>query len=143
MKKILYIMIAVVLASCGGGQTFEASNGTVVTYHAKGKSGDPSDTLISFFLLKYETANGKSLFESTIDAPSPIKIDSNFLRNKGDFFEILGEMEIGDSISYQITASTLFLENFKGRLPDSVNAADMITVYASFLEQVGEEQFQK
>lgn len=136
-------MIAVVLASCGGSQTFEASNGTLVTYHTKGNSGDPSDTLISFFLLKYETAKGKSLFESTLDAPSPIKIDSNFLKNEGDFFEILGKMEVGDSISYQMSAAKLFIGNFKGQIPDSVETEEMIMISASFLEQVSMEQYQK
>lgn len=144
MKKLSYILIILVIASCtGGSQSFTAENGTVITYHKKGEDVAPSDTLISYFLLKYETIEGKVLFESTLDAPAPIKLDSNFLKNKGDFFEALSTMKVGDSIGYEMTASTLFLDNFKGRLPDSVKAEDMIKVSASFLEQVTMETYQQ
>lgn len=143
MKNLSYIIIAIALISCGGSNTFETENGTVVTYHTKGEDATPSDSLISYFLLKYETSDGKVLFESTVDAPAPVKLDSNFLKNEGDFFQIMGKMKVGDSLSYQMTASDLFLENFKGRLPDSVNATDMMSISASFLEQVTMDEYQK
>ena len=143
MKKLSYLLVIAVLASCGGGGNFTTENGTVVTYHKKGDGEDPSDTLISYFLLKYETSNGKILFESSMEAPAPIKLDSNFFKNEGDFFEIISKMKIGDSVGYQMTASDLFLTNFKGRLPDSVNATDIISISASFLEQVTMEQYQR
>lgn len=143
MKNLSYLFVAIILAGCGGGQTFTAKNGTVVTYHKKGESASPSDSLISYFILKYETADGKVLFESTMDAPAPVKLDSNFLKNEGDFFEVIGNMKVGDSIGYEMTASTLFLDNFKGRLPDSVNAADKIKISASFLKQVSLDEFQQ
>lgn len=144
MKNLTYIAtVAVLLFSCGGSKNFTAENGTEVTFHKKGANEKPSDTLISFFLLKYETAGGKVLFESTQEAPSPIKLDSNFLKREGDFFEFLGKMSIGDSVSCEMTASELFLDNFKGRLPDSVNAEEMIKISASFLEQVSMEAYQE
>lgn len=143
MKNLLLITVALILASCGGSQSFTAENGTVVNYLKKGTDASPSDSLISYFVLKYETANGKVLFESTMDAPAPVKLDSNFLKNEGDFFEILGNMKVGDSIACEMTASQLFLDNFKGRLPDSVDAADMIKISASFLEQVSLEVYQQ
>ena len=143
MKKLFYLFIAVTLVSCGGGQTFEAANGTVVTYYKKGNNDSPSDSLISYFLLKYETVQGKILFESTMDSPAPVKVDSNFLKNEGDFFEALGRMKVGDSIGYQISAADLFLENFKGRLPDSVAAEDLVNVSASFIKQVTMEEYQR
>ena len=143
MKQLSYLLLALVIASCGGGKTFTAENGTVVTYLKKGTDAAPSDTLISYFILKYETEAGKVLFESTMDAPAPVKLDSNFLQNEGDFFEIIGNMKVGDSIECQMTASDLFLDNFKGRLPDSVNAEDMLKISATFLEQVPLELFQQ
>jgi len=143
MKKLSYLFIAIVFASCGGGQTFETENGTKVTYHKKGEDVAPSDTLISYFLLKYETSEGKVLFESSEDAPTPVRLDSSFFQNEGDFFEIMGKVNVGDSISYQMTASELFLENFKGQMPDSVNAEDMITVSASFLDQVSMKEYEQ
>ena len=94
MKKVAYLLAVIILASCGGGDTFTAKNGTVVTYLKKGEDTAPSDSLISYLILKYETADGKVIFESTLDAPTPVKIDSNFLlQNDGDFFEILSKLK--------------------------------------------------
>ena len=143
MKKVAYLLAVIILASCGGGDTFTAKNGTVVTYLKKGEDTAPSDSLISYLILKYETADGKVIFESTLDAPTPVKIDSNFLQNEGDFFEILSKLKVGDSTTCQMTASDLFLENFKGALPDSVTEEDLITISASFLEQVSMETYQQ
>ncbi|MEM6734908.1 MAG: FKBP-type peptidyl-prolyl cis-trans isomerase [Bacteroidota bacterium] len=143
MKKLSYIILAIMLINCGGENTFETENGTKITYHKKGSGDEPSDTLISYFLLKYETIGGKVFFESQTEIPTPIKLDSNFFTNEGTFFEVLGKMIVGDSLSYQLSASELFIDNFKGRVPDSVDAEDKINIYASFLSQVTTEDHQQ
>lgn len=142
MKNYLCIFLAIIFIGCSGGQTFETANGTVVTYASKGEVS-PSDTLVSYFLLKYEKEGGKVFFETDQNLPTPIMLDSNFFRNEGTFFEAIGKMKIGDSINYSIPASELFIENFKGRLPDSVASDDAIKVSVSFLEQVTMKEYQQ
>ncbi len=143
MKKVAYLFAVIILAGCGNGDTYTAENGTVVTYLRKGEDKAPSDSLISYLILKYETLDGNVIFESTLDAPTPIKIDSNFLKNEGDFFEIIGALKVGDSTTCEMTASALFLDNFKGALPDSVAEDDLIRISTSFLEQVSMETYQR
>ncbi len=143
MKKLIFILVTIIMVSCGGGNTFQTENGTEVTYHKKGSGESPSDSLISYFILKYETGTGNVLFESSKESPSPVKLDSNFFKNEGTFFEVIGEMSVGDSVSYELSANELFVDNFKGRLPDSVNADDQINIYASFLDQVTMESYQQ
>ena len=142
MKKLLYILVAMVLVSCGGSQTYETSKGTVVTYHKKGGDAEPSESLISYFLIKYETAGGKTLYESTKEIPAMIKLDSTILNKEGDFFEVMGNMKVGDSVSFELTAFDLFLNTFKTALPDSVVSEDLIKITYSFLEQVTMEEFE-
>ena len=142
MKKLLYILVAMVLVSCGGSQTYETSKGTVVTYHKKGGGAEPSESLISYFLIKYETAGGKTLYESTKEIPAMIKLDSTILNKEGDFFEVMGNMKVGDSVSFELTAFDLFLNTFKTALPDSVVSEDLIKITYSFLEQVTMEEFE-
>lgn len=143
MKKSLFILVSVVLLSCGGGKTFVTENGTQVTFHQKGGGEEPSDTLISYFQIRYETAQGKVLFESATETPTPVQLDSNFFRNKGSFFEVIGAMSVGDSVSYELSANELFIENFKGRLPDSVSAEDPIRISAYFMSQVTMEEYEQ
>ena len=144
MKNYLYLILATVFAGCGSSQTFETENGTLITYVRKG-SGEPSDTLISYFLLKYEKEGGKVLYETSKELPTPIKLDSGFYaNNRGTFYEVIGKMKIGDNVNYSLPASELFIENFKGRAPDSVEFNDPIRVSVSFLSQVtGDEHTQK
>ncbi|MEM6642226.1 MAG: FKBP-type peptidyl-prolyl cis-trans isomerase [Bacteroidota bacterium] len=142
MKNLIITLLVVTLISCGGNDSYTTDAGTLVSYHKKG-SATPIDSLYSYFILRYETPAGKILFESTKDTPAPIKLDSNFLKNEGDFFSILGEMKVGDSLSYQMTATDLFVSNFKSRLPDSVAPTDLIKVTASFLEQVSDEAYEQ
>ena len=142
MKNLtLFAVMAIVMAACGGNQTFNTDNGTVVTYATKGQES-PSDTLVSYFLLKYEKEGGKIFFETNKAKPTPIMLDSNFYKNTGTFFEVISKMKIGDSLSYSLAANELFVENFKGKLPDSVNANDPIKITMSFLEQVSVEDYQ-
>lgn len=143
MKNFLIVLLGLIVIACGGKNTFTTENGTKVTLLREGNSETPSDTLISYFLIKYETESGKVLFESTPEGPSPIRIDSSFLQNEGAFFEIIGKMSVGDSLNYQLSASELFVDNFKGQLPDSLTADEMISITASFMEQVTMEQYQQ
>lgn len=142
MKYIVLTLSAVFLIGCGGNKTFQTKNGTLVSYAKKGKEA-PSDTLVSYFLLKYQKEGGKVFYETEKNTPTPIKLDSNFFKNQGTFFEVIGEMKIGDSLYYTLPAQELFVENFKGRLPDSVLAEDPINVTVSFLEQVTMDDYQQ
>jgi len=135
MKNYLYMILAIVFAGCGKSQTFETENGTLVTYAKKGEK-EPSDTLVSYFLLKYEKEGGKIFYETSKELPAPLMLDADFYaNNQGTFFEVIEKMKIGDSIYYSLPASELFIENFKERLPDSVESNDPIKVSVSFLSQ--------
>ena len=140
MKNYLYLLLAIASVGCGSSQNFETENGTLVTYARKG-SGEPSDTLISYFLLKYEKEGNNALYETTKELPTALMLDSNFYAsNKGAFFEVIGKMKIGDSVNYSLSASELFIENFNGRLPDSVELDDPIRISVSFLSQVTKDK---
>jgi len=140
MKKYAYMVLTIVLAGCGS--SFKTENGTVVSYIKKGNEA-PSDTLVSYFLLKYEKEGDTVFFETKKDAPTPIMLDSTFLGKQGTFFEVFKSVKIGDSLTYSVSADELFVKNFNGRLPNGVESEDPILVTVSFLEQVSMKAYRK
>lgn len=141
MKKLLYVIVAISIMSCGGSGSFTTESGREVFYYKKGKGGAPADSLITYFTLKYTTDKGGVLWETTIDNPSPIKVDSNFRRNPGDFVEVIGALDLGDSIYFNLTASELFINNFNTQVPDSIDAQSTMKIEISCIKQVTQEEY--
>lgn len=140
MKNLSYILLASILAACGSN-TFESENGTVVTYLRKGNGEALMDSAISFYSLKYDTENGNELFKTP--EPTPMRVGGAFSEGRGELFQILPMLKVGDSVSFGIRADSLFSETFRAPRPDSISADSEIKFYVALTEQMTEEAYYK
>ncbi|MEM7297197.1 MAG: FKBP-type peptidyl-prolyl cis-trans isomerase [Bacteroidota bacterium] len=141
MKKLFFAVVVISLVSCGGGGSFTTESGKEVFYYKKGKEGAPSDSLITYFTLKYTTEKGGILWETTAENPSPIKVDSTFKKNPGEFVEVIGMLDVGDSVYFNLTASELFINNFNRPVPDSLDAQSNMKIEIACLKQVSQAEY--
>ena len=138
MKKIAYLIVALVLVSCSSN-TFETEGGTTVTYLRKGSGESPVDSLVSMFRIKYSTESGYVMQE--MDEPMPLKIDPNNEMNQGELFNILSMLKTGDSIVCDLPASELFEKTFRAPRPDSIPADSKIKFEITYIDQITEDGY--
>ena len=138
MKKIGYILLAIVCAACGSN-SFETANGTTVTYLRKGDGGPLQDSTISFFHLKYDTESGSEIYQTP--EPSPMRLGDSFTEGNGELFQALQMMNIGDSVRFAIAASDFFEKTMRAQVPDTLPAGSNIIFYASLVKQQTEDEY--
>jgi len=139
MKKLTYILLSVVLVACGGAGSFETEGGTKVTYLKKGDGASPVDSLVSMFKIKYTTENGFVMMDA--DEPMPLKIDPNSKLDQGELFNVLTQLRVGDSVSFDLQAEELFSKTFRAPRPDSIPAESKISFLVSYKDQMTEEAY--
>ena len=132
MKKLGYIILAIVLVACGSN-SFETESGTTVTYLKKGNGDTPVDSLVSMFRIKYSTENGFVMMES--DEPMPLKIDPNNVSEQGELFEVLTQLRTGDSVGFELVASELFEKTFRAPIPDTIPSDSKIKFEVAYVDQ--------
>ncbi len=138
MKKIGYIILAILSVACGPN-SFETANGTKVTYLRKGDGGPLQDSTISYFNLKYETENGNELFKT--EEPAPMRVGGAFSEGNGELFQVLPMLNIGDSVQFGIEAADLFQNTFRAQRPDSIAEDSEIQFFVSLVKQQTEEEY--
>ncbi|MFK7954306.1 MAG: FKBP-type peptidyl-prolyl cis-trans isomerase [Ekhidna sp.] len=142
MKKVLYVGIAIVMAACSSSNTsFTTESGTEVVYVKQGEGALPVDSLISIFYMSYSTEDGKELMKVDPSNPLPLKIDEKAAANLGQLYPIFSKLKTGDSVHFEITASSLFEETFKAPLPDSIPPASQIKFRLAYLDQLTESGY--
>ena len=138
MKNLTYIVLAIILVSCGSN-SFETAGGTTVTYLRKGNGEAPVDSLVSMFRIKYTTEEGEVMMDA--EEPMPLKIDPNNIANQGELLSVLTMCKTGDSISFELTASELFEKTFRAPLPDSIAPESKIKFQIAYVDQVTEDGY--
>ncbi|WP_420317543.1 FKBP-type peptidyl-prolyl cis-trans isomerase [Ekhidna sp.] len=138
MKKLGYIILAIVLVACGSN-SFETESGTTVTYLKKGNGDTPVDSLVSMFRIKYSTENGFVMMES--DEPMPLKIDPNNVSEQGELFEVLTQLRTGDSVGFELVASELFEKTFRAPIPDTIPSDSKIKFEVAYVDQLTEQGY--
>lgn len=138
MKKLTYIIIALITVACGGG-SFTTEGGTEVSYLKEGNGDLPVDSLVSMFKIRYTTEDGKVMMES--EEAMPLKIDPNSGLDQGELFNVLTQLKTGDSVSFGITASELFEKTFRAPLPDSIAPDSKIQFQIAYIEQLTEDGY--
>ncbi|MEQ8626555.1 FKBP-type peptidyl-prolyl cis-trans isomerase [Ekhidna sp.] len=138
MKKLGYIIIALVFAACGSN-TFQTEAGTTVTYLKKGNGEAPVDSLVSMFRIKYTTEEGEVMMDA--DEPMPLKIDPKNQIDQGELFNVLTQLTTGDSVEFALTASELFEKTFRAPRPDSIAADSKIQFQIAYVDQLTEEGY--
>ncbi|MEO9872835.1 FKBP-type peptidyl-prolyl cis-trans isomerase [Ekhidna sp.] len=138
MRKIGYIVIAVLFAACGTS-SFETESGVTVTYLKKGNGDQPVDSLVSMFIIKSTTEDGKVVMDNA--DPIPLKIDPTNAQDQGELFQILPLLKTGDSVSFDLAASEFFQKTFRAPLPDSIAPESKINFQVKYVDQLTEEGY--
>ncbi len=138
MKKVQYIVLAILIVSCGTN-SFKTPNGTQVDYIRKGDGGAFKDSLISFYSFKYFTENGEEIFNT--QEPIPVRVGGAYSEGKGELFQIFPMLNIGDSVHFKIEASDLFGKTFQIPLPDSIKAESKIAFQATLVKQQTDDEY--
>lgn len=142
MKNIVFVLIGLVLFSCGSN-SFETESGVKVNYLNKGTGDSPVDSLISLFNIRFTTEDGKVMQEADPDNPIPLKIDptANSTAKQGEFYGVLSQLKIGDSVGFALLASELFEKTFRAPMPDSIAPDSKIQFQVAFVDLLTEEGY--
>ncbi len=138
MKKLGYILLALIIASCANN-SFETEGGTTVTYLKKGEGEAWKDSTISYFHIQYSTESGSEMFKS--ETPAPMRIGGQWSEGRGELFQILPLLNVGDSVKFEIVASDLFENTFRAQRPDSIPAESKISFCLAKDRQLTEEEY--
>ena len=135
MNKLSYALILFIAVACGGN-SFQTESGITVSYLRKGEGDRPVDSLVSMFKMRYTTEEGEVLMES--EEPMALKIDPDSQTEQGEFFNVLRQLRIGDSVGFDLVASELFAKTFRAPLPDSIAGDSKIKFQCAYTDQLTE-----
>ncbi|UXP33917.1 FKBP-type peptidyl-prolyl cis-trans isomerase [Reichenbachiella agarivorans] len=140
----LMLLSLVVLTTlfCSCEDTVTTKSGTVVSYQKRGNEAF-KDSSVLLINMKYVTEAGADLFNSD-ERGGPITLP--YYASQWDtarvFYEVLSTCKVGDSISFKINATELYLKTFGTPVPDSIGAESNIQFYVGVQDQMTFDEFQ-
>lgn len=138
MKNIGYIVVALLLAACGSN-SFKTEGGTQVTYLKKGEGEAWKDSTIAYFSFQYLTESGHEMYKTP--QPAPMRVGGEWSKGRGELFQVLPMLNVGDSVTFTILASNLFDSTFRAPRPDSIPADSQIEFFMSKTKQQTEDEY--
>ncbi|MCV9388861.1 FKBP-type peptidyl-prolyl cis-trans isomerase [Reichenbachiella ulvae] len=136
------VAVATIVSSCSQKDTATTKSGVVVSYEKRGEEV-LKDSSILLINMKYITATDSTLFDSE-ERGGPITIPYNVAQwdTTKVFYEVLGTINVGDSVAFQISANELFQNTFGQPVPPSIPAESMIQFNLGLEDQMTMEEFQ-
>ncbi len=120
----LVFSILFFLQACGQGEFLETKSGFKAKLLRKGNGTPALVNGVAQLNLKYETEDGRVLFD-TEKRGGPISVKTNN-EERGLFGEVVNSLSIGDSVSFEIPAEDLYEKTYQIALPDSIERGTML-----------------
>lgn len=153
MRKLwIIILVAVAVACTQQPKSFQTESGVEVSYLVKGDGTKPMKD--SIIVVQLKVANDSTTFtETTEDQPIALAYDPEM--EAGHVQEVLGGLQVGDSVSFSTTAKNLFEETYQSQVPPGIDPESAVNVnmkmadqmssdaYRAFVTQKREEQMAK
>ncbi|MBL3656966.1 FKBP-type peptidyl-prolyl cis-trans isomerase [Fulvivirga sediminis] len=142
VNLMLALLMAVVLQSCGQKEKQTAS-GLTYTVLEKGDGEVIKDSLFLVLNMSYKDDNDSTWMttaEKEIPAIVP-KNDSIWSSSQGSIEEILNELSVGDSVSFQISIADFFANSVKSPVPPTVNKEGTLTFNIGVEKAMTQEEF--
>ncbi|MBU2915293.1 MULTISPECIES: FKBP-type peptidyl-prolyl cis-trans isomerase [Reichenbachiella] len=141
LLSLSMIALATLFSSCE--DTATTKSGVVVSYESRGDEA-LKDSSVLLINMRYITETGADLFNSA-ERGGPITLP--YYAAQWDtsrvFYEVLSTVKVGDSISFQIDATELYLKTFGQPVPDSIGAESNIQFYVGVEDQMTFDEFQE
>lgn len=137
VQSILLFLIGLTIFSCSSQNSFETSNGNLVTYFKSGDGNLPGDTLIGLYHFRYAMVGGVVFQEAEPDRPLPFKTNLEQAAQQGDVYEVLTKLKKGDSVRFEMEAS----EIFGPQLPDTIAANQAVEIQISVMDLLSDEEY--
>lgn len=125
--------------ACNQNKDFVTAGGTQVTVYEKG-SGAPQRDSVLLLHMKLETTDGEVLMESSEDQPLPVIYSDTM--EAGHLQEVLNELEVGDSVSFETTVQNLFEETYRSPVPQELDPTGSVMVNLKLARQMSREAYE-
>lgn len=135
------LAISILSIACSEERTTES--GVKVKVIEKGDGTALVDSTILRLNMKYLNSNGNEQW-SSVEAGGPVAIQYNqkVWETGGTMYEALQIMNVGDSVTFEISSKDLYENTFKTGVPDSLDSTSNMTFYAKIVSMMTTEEFQ-
>ncbi|SMD33778.1 FKBP-type peptidyl-prolyl cis-trans isomerase [Reichenbachiella faecimaris] len=135
------LAISILSIACSEERTTES--GIKVKVIEKGEGSALVDSTILRLNMKYLNGNGNEQWSSAkTNAPVPIQYIKEVWSTSGTMYEALEIMNVGDSVSFEVSAKDLYENTFKTGVPDSLDSTSNMTFYAKIVSMMTIDEFQ-
>ncbi len=142
---VLLMAVSILVACESSSQKMEETDlGTKVNFVKRGEADGLNDQSILRLNMKFTTSTGGVIIETEDDNPFFIEYREDTANVGGQFQSVLEILSVGDSCTFEIPASDVFLKTFRQPIvPDSIDAASLMKFEVGVAEQLTREQFQE
>lgn len=139
----LLAILAISILSIACSEERTTKSGIKVKVLEKGEGTALVDSTILRLNMKYLNGNGNEQWSSAkAGAPVPIQYIKEVWSTSGTMYEALEIMNVGDSVSFEVSAQDLYENTFKTGVPDSLDSASNMTFFAKIVSMMTTEEFQ-
>lgn len=139
----LLAILAISILSIACSEERTTKSGIKVKVLEKGDGTALVDSTILRLNMKYLNSNGNEQWSSAkAGSPVPIQYIKEVWGQSGTMYEALEIMNVGDSVTFAVSAQDLYENTFKTGIPDTLDSASNMTFYAKIVSMMTTEEFQ-
>ena len=140
MRIILVLTIALLAFACEENNDFVTESGVEVACHVKGDGAALKKDSVILLQIKIVADNDEVLMESSPDAPLALAYDPEM--EAGHLQDVITNLEVGDSVSFNTTVQNLFEETYQTEVPAELDSAGNVFVTLKLADQMSKEAYQ-
>lgn len=139
----LAVLVLSLMVSCGGAEKLETKSGVKYTLVQKGSGSSMEMDQVIVASLKLYDANDSLFFDFKEEEGNPLllKKDTTW-SDKGQFFEVLDALKVGDSVHLSLGVNEFFNKGFMSMPPQGMNGADQMVVKFKVLNAMDEDDYE-
>jgi len=141
IKLITLFALGALVVSCESGSEKTTESGVNFTV-VKGGGEEIADSSYLLLNLSFQDAND-SVWMNTADNgfPTPVLKYDSLWANGGAVNQVFNELGKGDSVTFDVTGTQLFVETFNRPIPPEVDSADVFTFKVGVSDVLDQQGF--
>lgn len=139
MRILIVLALATLMGACNQNNDFVTESGVEVSCLEKGDGQPAQKDSIVVLYLRIAGEDGEVFTESTPLQPLAMAFDPT--AEAGHLQDVLNQLEVGDSVQFEITAQNLFEETYGQPLPPDMTPETRLSVSMKFADQMSREAY--
>jgi len=119
----------------------EATLDSNLTFIKNGDGGLLESNKVLLMNFRYETDSGVVLTQSEPGSPMPMMFNRDTTGRNGQFQEVMNQLSIGDSVTFNIPAYDLFQKTFRQPVPANLDSSTNLKFRVGIVSQMSRQEF--